>query len=191
MSLAMQVAKTPSARRNARGDPGLFGTLGKIGGAALGVAGSVLPGPVGGIASAAGRALSGGRGSKSRPKPPGWATASAENYAKWARREGLPPVPGGIQTPTPGVSGFLQRTVPGGATGYDVQCIPKGYKLNETGYFLQDGTYVEPQSKIVKIRKRNPLNPRAASRAIRRLKSAKKAASSLNQISIRKKPCNR
>jgi hypothetical protein len=39
----------------------------------------------------------------------------------------------------------------------------------------------------VKNRRRNPLNPKAASRAISRLESAKRAVKDLGRVSIRKR----
>lgn len=55
--------------------------------------------------------------------------------------------------------------------------IPKGYRLNKSRYYIDDplipgseqGREIEPGSRIVKIRRRNPFNPRAASRAMSRL----------------------
>lgn len=67
--------------------------------------------------------------------------------------------------------------------------IPAGYRLNKTDYFLKSGQYVPAGTRIVKKRRRNPLNPRAASRAMSRLTSAKKAMSSLNRVRIAPKKC--
>jgi hypothetical protein len=52
-------------------------------------------------------------------------------------------------------------TQPGG-------CAPRGYHLNKTGYYTQQG-YVAPGTKLVRNRRRNPLNPRALSRSLSRL----------------------
>jgi len=62
-----------------------------------------------------------------------------------------------------------------------------GYHLNKSSYFLMDGTFIEAGTKWVKNRRRNPGNMRALSRSLGRIKSAKKMASSLSQITIRKK----
>ena len=90
--------------------------------------------------------------------------------------------------PTPGVIGFGQRAIPGGATGY--QAPPPnggtGYHLNKTGYFLKDGTFVAPESRWVKNRRRNPGNMRALSRSLGRIKSAKRMTKALGLITIRK-----
>lgn len=66
---------------------------------------------------------------------------------------------------------------------------PKGYRLNKTSYFLRDGTFVPKGTKWVRVRRRNPLNPRALSRSISRISSAKKAANKLGRITIRKASC--
>jgi len=62
---------------------------------------------------------------------------------------------------------------------------PVGSHLNKSSYFLKNGTFVPEGSRCVKNRRRNPLNPRAASRAISRLESAKKAVRSIDRFSIR------
>lgn len=63
----------------------------------------------------------------------------------------------------------------------------RGYHLNKTGYYTKGGTYVAPQSKWVKNRRRNPLNPRALSRSISRISSAKNAARFLSRVTVRDK----
>lgn len=118
-------------------------------------------------------------------------------------------VPRGQQVRKPGVTGAVQRFLPGGQSGWqdptggmtqgDINRVmamggttiacPKGYRPNKTSYHLKDGTYVEKGTKCVKTRRRNPLNPRANSRAMSRLNSAKNAAKDLNRVTIRKKNC--
>jgi len=61
-----------------------------------------------------------------------------------------------------------------------------GYHLNKSEYFLKSGEFVPAGSRYVKNRKRNPANSRATSRAISRVVGAKKYASSLSRITIRK-----
>jgi len=61
-----------------------------------------------------------------------------------------------------------------------------GYHLNKSDYFLRNGTFVQKGTKYVKNRKRNPANARATSRAISRVVGAKRYATSLQRISIRK-----
>lgn len=81
----------------------IFGTI--LGGIkkVAGVAGSLIPGPVGTVA----RVLTGSSGQRAPAPPP------------------VPVSPGGLApgaqvVPTPGVRGALQRLVPGGATGYEI-----------------------------------------------------------------------
>lgn len=82
-------------------------------------------------------------------------------------------------------AGAAQLMIPDDETG----ACPVGHHLNKSDYFLSDGTPVPKGSVCVKNRRRNPLNPRAADRAIGRLESAKKAVKRLNRVSIRKKKC--
>lgn len=159
------------------GDPGLFGFLKKVGKKALGVAGGFL---TGGAVGAAGALIP-----RSRPASPGIPSA-----------RGL--FPQGVPAPqsfpvlrTPGVRGAVQRALPGGRTGFEVQVDgmmpPKGMRLNKSSYFLKDGTFVPAGTRFVKVRRRNPLNPRALDRAISRVESAKKASRKLSRITVRKK----
>jgi len=62
-----------------------------------------------------------------------------------------------------------------------------GYHLNKSAYFLKSGEFVPEASRYVRNRKRNPANARATSRAISRVVGAKRYATSLSRISIRKK----
>ena len=167
MSLATKAAKATSqggmVGRVPMGDPGLFSFVGNaVKTVARGAAGFLTGGPVGAAAAVIPGLVGGG--------PP---------------QQGIPSQLPAL--PTPGVGGMVQRILPGGKSGYVSQAPPKGYRLNKTGYFLKDGTYVPPESRFVRIRRRNSLNPRALSRAMSRLEGAKKAAKSLSRISIRKK----
>lgn len=77
----------------------------------------------------------------------------------------------------------------GGTTGAPAQNgagCGKGFHPNKTGYFTAQG-YVAPGSRCVKNRRRNPLNPRALSRSIARISSAKNAAKFLSRVSVRPK----
>jgi hypothetical protein len=71
--------------------------------------------------------------------------------------------------------------VAGGA--YNVVGCPVGHHLNKTGYYTKHG-YVAKGTVCVKNRRRNPLNPRALSRSMSRIHSAKKAAHFLDRIHI-------
>lgn len=76
--------------------------------------------------------------------------------------------------------------------GMTISC-PSGYRPNKSGYYVADGNgggiYVAPGTKCVKKRRRNSLNPRAASRAMARIEGGKKAAEMFNRVTIRKKKC--
>lgn len=161
------------------GDPGLFGflgdalkTVGKVAGVIPGVGGAA-----GAVLGTAGGLLSGKSAAQRVSTPP------ISRLAPQA----MPVVP------TPGVSGAIQRLLPGGKTGYQVQQNggpamkpPSGYHYNKTSYFLKDGTYVPEGTKLVKNRRRNPMNPRALDRAIGRINSAKRVQSKLSKISTGK-----
>lgn len=71
-----------------------------------------------------------------------------------------------------------------GMTGACPSC-PTGFRPNKSAYFLKDGTFVPKKSRCVRSRRRNPLNPRALSRSMSRLKSAKRASRMMGRISIR------
>ena len=62
-----------------------------------------------------------------------------------------------------------------------------GYKLNKTGYFLRDGTWIAPESVWIKKRRRNSLNPKAMDRALSRIDSGKNAWKKMGRVTIRKK----
>jgi len=101
------------------------------------------------------------------------------------------------QIPAPGMLAAAQRFFPGGETGmmdqYGVTTAMlagkatgwPGYHWNKSGYFLMSGEYVAPGTKAVRNRRRNPCNPRAVSRALGRVKAAKRFATSISHVSIR------
>ena len=158
-----------------QGDPGLFSFLGK---AARGVTGLVSKLGIPFVSGAAGVAaglLGGGRG-------PGMAGVQRIDPIMLQSRFQGTPAGAPIQT---GLGG-RQRFFPGGATGMGEGC-GQGYRPNKSGYYVQGGQYVEPGSTCVKRRRMNPLNPRALSKAMRRIESAKRATTVLGRITIRKK----
>lgn len=185
MSLSVRAGKISVAqrqtvaRRGYAGDPGLFGSIWSgiksVGGAvAGGVTGLLTGGPIGAVAGAV---QGSGLIKSSNPTvalPGGVPTLTGD---KW--------MVGGVQssvpvTATPGIGAAIQRLLPGGATGLEVAMPvsangnPSGFHLNKTGYFLKDGTWVPPQSKWVRNRRKNPTNPRALSNAMSRLDGAKR-----------------
>jgi len=161
------------------GDPGFFGDVGSFfGGVAKRVAKSV-PGPVGAIAR---ELFPNGGGQMGPPRPGGGiATNGMITTFQEATR----------QVPTPGVGGTFERFFPGGKSGFTEVAVnggcAAGHRPNKTDYFLNDGTFVQKGSRCVKIRRRNPLNPKALDRAIGRIVSAKAKETKLKRITIRKK----
>jgi len=157
------------------GDPGLFGFLGKAIRTGLGVVSKLGIPIASGIAGTVAGFIPGG------PGLPGPVTPTVSRFAG--------PMPISLQTqaqvPTRGFRGAIQRAIPGGATGMEM--CTTGSRPNKSGYWLQSGQYVEPGSVCVARRRMNPLNPRALSRAVRRIESAKRANNLLNRITIRKK----
>jgi hypothetical protein len=166
MSLAVKTARATSqggvgrGRTVSAGDPGLFGFLG-------------------GVVKTVGSLITGGPIAAAR-------TAVAQVLPR--SRPGVPSVQ---VLPVPGPRGALQRLLPGGETGLMVGAAgmgcPQGHHPNRSDYFLRDGSFVAKGTRCVKNRRRNPLNPRAASRAIARITSAKKATKMLGRITIRAK----
>jgi|GEM_PF-5937105 len=205
MSMAIKVAKSQY-----QGDPGLFGFLGKavgtIGKGLVGAAtGFITGGPGGAIMGAARTVLPTSKPQVFVQQKVGATTLTTGSMS------GLPALPGiglpggigpkGVSVVPFGQGGLYQpvsQMAPTGSTGPlvgapaagGVACTTRGYHLNRTGYFTKRYGFIEKGTICVKNRRRNPLNPRALSRAMARLSSAKKAASCLGRYSIRDaKPC--
>lgn len=175
------------ARASSMGDPGLFDwgrkALGYAAKTALGMTG------FGGAAGAISAAVGGERGSRPfqgaalGPRPP-------------VRVMGGGAVPQ-VMVPRPGVVGRVQRFIPGGATGTIAAPVSSvwgsnganglacesGFRPNKTSYFLKDGSFVEAGTRCVRRRQRNPMNPRALSRAIGRIDAGKRFQNRMSQIS--------
>lgn len=194
MSASIQLASAQARAMNGGTQPvvsaGLFGTLGRIvGGAAKGF---LTGGPLGAVGGAAG-GLFGGSGPTTPPiAPPPQVPQLGGAFPQQA-----PPVTrspgtgtrtfGGIQFGPLELGREVETFTPaGGMAGSPGIGCPSGHRPNKTSYFLKDGTFVPKGSRCVKVRRRNPLNPRALSRAISRVESAKKAAKRTNRITIRK-----
>lgn len=95
----------------------------------------------------------------------------------------LSPGPGAVGPGMNG-SGGTDWTPGGGGT----PCA-KGYHYNKTGYYTKRYGWIPAGTVCVKNRKRNPLNPRALSRSISRISSAKSAAKFLSRVSVRESGC--
>lgn len=164
------------------GDPGLGSFLkkavkgiGKVAGGVVGIAGRVAGlGGIGAVLGGVGGAIA-TRGGAPQALP------------------GLPQLPSSVVPPgmpVPGIKGTIQRIIPGGETGYGAPGpAPSGYRLNKSGYFLRDGTFVPPGTRYVRTRRRNPANPRALDRAMSRLSSAKRLEKKLGRFTIKGKRC--
>jgi len=173
------------SRSQLMGDPGLFGFIADKFKQAAGF----IPGPIGAIA----RTVFG----PSSPQAPGTVIATAPFIPPPlppVRTAGFTPInvfqEAGLpaRIPEPGFGGAMARLFPGGESGVGTGCA-SGFHPNKSSYFLKDGTFIQKETRCVKNRRRNPLNPRAASRAISRLESAKKAVTRINRITIRCPRC--
>ena len=162
------------------------GILGALGGAL----GGFLTGGIGGAVSGGIRGWKGGSSAM-----PGTGVSSGPIVGPMGpQRPQRPPVnlpfagPPGVGTRLPfgGRIGFGETEAAMGVPGTPP---PRGYHWNKSSYFLRSGEFVPKGSKLVKNRRRNPLNPRALSRSLSRIESAKKAASTLNRVTVRKKKC--
>jgi len=159
------------------GDPGIFGDIGRfIGGAVKSV--PIFGGLVGGGITALSNALD---PVKPKTQPTSVPFIKPMNIQSVQTNGGYAQ-PG---LPRPGFVAAAQRAVPGGQTG--MMQAPKGYRLNKTGYYTKSEGWVEPGTKFVKIRRRNPLNPKALDRAISRIESGKRASKKLSRVTVRKR----
>lgn len=171
MSLQLKLAKAQYS-----GDPGLFSFVGKAvkgvthalgsGLRAVTRVANVVANPVGAITHAAQSVLGG---------PHGKALVGVSSRANGLILPGSGGISlgGGLK-----VGGGQGVQIGGGLSiggGGAVSPGTAGYHLNKTGYFLKDGSYVAPGTKMVKNRRRNPLNPRALSRSMYRLAGFQKA----------------
>lgn len=190
MSLQLQAARVT----NPPISTGIFGT---IGGILKGAAGGLLAGgPVGGILGG----IAGGVGANlpqqgPMPTPP---IAPPPTVPSGIFQQGMPQQPpmtqpgqttrtfGGLQFGPLELGRETQTFVPSNGAGAPGVGCPSGYRPNKTSYFLKSGQYVPAGTRCVKVRRRNPLNPRALSRAISRVEQAKRAAKRTNRITIRK-----
>jgi hypothetical protein len=183
------------AKAQFRGDPGLFSFVGK----AIKSVGKLIPGvsTAINIAEGVGSLLAG----NGKPKNPSIAKAAptlpAVNVSSAGMFAGpapaLPSMPqqgnqyGLVNIQRPGLPmgpGNNTQSQPGGGSWQTSTGAPcqSGYHRNKHGYYSQRYGWVAAGSVCVKNRKRNPLNPRAASRAMARLHSAKKATRAIQKF---------
>lgn len=166
-----------------RGD-GILSGIGKVlkgavGAVAGGIGGFIKGGPVGAVAGAVkgGTTALLGSGKSSLPTPPPAMTGGGFGGGPGI---GGPMILPGFQPPP--VGGDRQwdigSALPGGRPltyttgGY----CPAGYRLNKSGHWRKNGTFVPPGSTCVKCRKMNVTNPRALRKGIRRAQGFAKLA---------------
>jgi hypothetical protein len=162
--------------------------LGNIG-AITGVASQFLPKGGGGAAPPRNGGFGGSVQGTGSVTLPGVGTVSVGGGTGITIRPPGTPVNGGFG---PGFAQFGGVTS-GSSTSAPGACVPgmPGVRLNKTGYHLRDGTFIAPGTKCVRSRRRNPLNPRALSKALSRVTSFKKAATVASRITIRSAGCAR
>lgn len=176
-----------------RGDPGLFGAIGKALGGVVKVAGKVA----GGVARAAfnatpvGQAYNAVRGALTTSRIGAPASRTGVNNFN-----AQPPAPGFYQPPIPldisggagGGGGAPVEVATAGSPGMSLaSCGLPGHHLNRSGYWkntsdmLPGASWQAPGTVCVKNRRLNPFNPRAASRAMRRLSALSKGMRGLEK----------
>lgn len=133
--------------------------------------------------------------------PAGAAASVARDLATRGRSSAapVPMIAPRAPLPQPGTGRRIALPFAGPARGPGTAVVPRqqmapvpmtgssgGYHLNKSDYFLRDGTFVPKGTRWVKNRRRNPLNPRALSRAIARVDSGKTWQSKLREIETAK-----
>lgn len=209
MSLAIKAGRAkvggPGAvmmgRRGLQGDPGLFGDIGGFLGGVAGTIGGFIPGPIGGILTAAGGLISGSETVVGRPVSVAAAQPVVAN-GTIISRSGFQAQNGGIidinfpfdKEPGFGIDFdfFGQAKRQAGSTATARPANGKcqgGFHPNKATYFLKSGQRIMKGTVCVKNRRTNPMNDRAASNAIKRLESGRKAIKNIQRVSIRCAKC--
>lgn len=174
MSLAIKRGKM-------RGDPGLWDSIKSVGAGFLG-------GGVTGGMTEIGRTL--GFGGPSIVAPSGMPAPRPMGFQINPPFGGRPGA--GIQIQGPwglGVDVGMGEIAEGvGMLQNGGRAAPSGYHYNKTGYFVKGppAQYIQAGTKLVRNRRRNPLNPRAFDRALGRISSAKRFGAKLGKVTIRK-----
>jgi len=147
----------------AQGDPGFFGTIGRI----ARKLGRSIPGPIGGFI---GEIFPNGPGPPTFVPPPPTMNGRVDF--------------GGGQFPGVGGGGGRGSTLPSRCPSV-MEC-PKGMRPNKSAYFIKGGQFVAPGTRCVKIRRINPGNGRAVRRAIRRENSFVRLAVGTGLVTVPK-----
>ncbi len=195
MSMALKVSRARAGtgpalnRQDFRGDPGLFGDIFKT------VTGFISD-PIGTVVNLATSVLGGGDGA---PPPKTMAQSQAETVSNGTITRSAFQDPNGkifkVDDPFFGGEPGGQFTLFGGSGGSTATPAPAngkcqgGFHLNKATYFLKSGQRILKGTVCVKNRRTNSLNDRAASNAIKRLESARKAIKNIQRVSIRCGKC--
>ena len=192
MSMALKVSRAKAgtgpalSRQQFRGDPGFFGDIFKK------VTGFISD-PIGTLVGVATDVLLGG----SDPPPKTMAQSQAQAVSNGTILRTAQTVPTDFVDinfpfsgePGVGVTFFGQN---GGSSATPAPANGKcqsGFHLNKATYFLKSGQRIMKGTVCVKNRRRNSLNDRAASNAIRRLEGARKAIKNIQRVTIRCGKC--
>lgn len=198
MSMALKVSRARAGtgpainRQQFRGDPGLFGDIFKK-------VTSFVRDPIGTLVSTAVDILSSGGANDPPPKTMAQSQAEAVSNGTILRTsQTLPTDIIDLNFPFSGEPGFGFTAFGGGGGGgggSTATAAPangkceSGFHLNKATYFLNSGQRILKGTVCVKNRRRNALNDRAASNAIRRLEGARKAIKNIQRVSIRCGKC--
>lgn len=212
MSLAIKLGRAKvggapgvmASRRGLQGDPGIFGDIGGFLSGAGRIAGGFLTGGLAGGISAATGIISGSGTVVGRPVSVA-ASQPVVSNGTIVSRSGfqaqdqplfelgpftLDPFGAGAQGAQIGFN--LQESGGGGSTATAAPANGKcqsGFHLNKATYFLKGGQRILKGTVCVKNRRRNSLNERATSNAIKRLEGAKKASKNIRRVTIRCGKC--
>jgi hypothetical protein len=180
MSIQIRAGQQRALRGGMAGDPGLFDVIGKVVGGVAKVAsgavgGFLSGGPVGAIGGAITSII---KPSTSKPTTVALPFASPQvQRLPTLTSSALPGIGTAVSSYGPATSSQ------GGAPG---QFCLKGYHKNKSAYFHKRlNMWVDEGSACVKNRRMNPLNPRAASRAMRRLDGFSKATRSVEKMMVK------
>jgi hypothetical protein len=191
MSLQMAVS-----RARYSGDPGIFGAItGALGGALKGAVGMLTGGsPLGILTGAVKGGISGAKSgvgtSLSIPVLQSQSTIQRLNATSMPGTGQPTGASVGLRLPNGASIGFggtpdfgVSAGGVGGAGYYGpgtaMVVRPKAGHLNKSGYWLKNGTYVPPGTKMVTNRRMNPLNPHSLSKSIRRVAGFAHASKSI------------
>jgi len=172
------------------GDPGIFGSIWKgikgVAGIGTGIVSKLGIPVISGVAGGLSGILSGRAGIPGASTQPIYQMPKAIPAAPLRMPGSGAPTRYGLQLGGTALGVTTGIGAPPAFAGAPPTATMGGFHLNKSSYFLKDGTYIEAGTKWVKNRRRNPGNMRALSRSLSRVKSAKRMAKSLSNVTIRK-----